>query len=293
VRIAVLGPGGVGGLLAGLLAQAGDEVVVLAGDETAREIGRRGISVKSQRFGNFSVAMKTATRLSEPVDACFVTVKATQLRDATARVPVSALGDGIVIPLLNGIEHVEVLRTIYPPEHVVAGAIRIETTRTAPGVIEHTSPFAVVDLGPGGEAVAERLRSTGLDVRLRDDEMAMLWDKLALLAPMALLTTYEGAPVGEMRARRRGDAVAMIREIARIAAAADGVTVDPEAIVRVFDMVPASMETSMQRDQQAGRPTELDALGGALLRRAAKAGVEAPVTSRLVAALQARSTPVR
>src|SRR5262249_60862129 len=101
--------------------------------------------------------------------------------------------------------------------------------------------------------------------------MGVVWDKLALLAPMALLTAYERAPVGDVRARHRDDAVAMIGEIARIAGAADGVTIDPEAIVRVFDVVPASMETSMHREQPAGRPMEIDALCAARLRRYRKA----------------------
>jgi 2-dehydropantoate 2-reductase len=291
VKFAVLGPGGVGGLLAALLTRAGDTVVVIASESTADAIADQGLRVESARFGDFKVRVEAAKRLTEPVDAVFVTVKATHLDHALARVPAAAIGDALVIPLLNGIEHVERLRSVYPNARVVAAAIRIETTRVAPGVIRHTSPFAAVDLHnvPGVEPIAARLRDAGLDVRLRDDEMALLWDKLALLAPMALLTTYERANVGATRARRRDDAVAMIHEIARIAAA-DGATVDAEQVVRVLDAVPAEMETSMQRDQEAGRPTELDALGGALLRRAARAGVDAPVTARLVAALEARST---
>lgn len=283
-----------GGLLGALLARAGDSVVVLASDETARAIAANGLRVESARFGDFSVGVRTASRLDEPVDAVFVTVKATHLDEALRRAPADALGEAFVIPLLNGIEHLDRLRAVYPAAQVVAGAIRIETARVAPGVIRHTSPFAAVDLHdvPGIENVAASLREAGLDVRLRDDEMTLLWDKLALLAPLALLTTYERANVGVMRERRRADAVAMIHEIAAIAAA-DGATVDAEQVVRVLDAVPPGMETSMQRDQEADRPIELDALGGALLRRAARGGVAAPVTARLVAALGARSTAAR
>jgi 2-dehydropantoate 2-reductase len=132
------------------------------------------------------------------------------------------------------------------------------------------------------------LRAAGLDVRVRDDELAMLWDKFALLAPLALLTTHERANVGAIRTRRRVDAIALIGEVATVAAA-DGVHVDPDAVLRLMDSVPESMESSMQRDQAAGRPLELDALGGALLRRASKAGISVPVTQRLVDELQTRS----
>ncbi|HSP09058.1 MAG TPA: 2-dehydropantoate 2-reductase N-terminal domain-containing protein, partial [Candidatus Dormibacteraeota bacterium] len=74
LRIAVLGPGGVGGLLGALLARAGNSVVVIAGEETSHAIAERGIRLESKKFGDFTVAVRTATRLAEAVDACFITV---------------------------------------------------------------------------------------------------------------------------------------------------------------------------------------------------------------------------
>jgi 2-dehydropantoate 2-reductase len=291
---AVLGPGGVGGFLAALLARAGDSVLVLASDDTSRVIARDGLRIESKTFGDLAVSVPTAVRLSHSVDACLITVKATHLREAVDRVPVSALGSGLVIPFLNGIEHVDFLRTVYPPESVVAATIRIETTRAAPGLIRQTSPFASIDMAASPpnrarvESIAAHLRATGLGVNVRDDELGMLWDKFALLGPMALLTTHERANVGAIRTRRRTDTVAVIGEVAAVAAA-DGVHIDPEAALRLMDSVPEAMESSMQRDQAAGRPIELDALGGALLRRAAKAGIAVPVTQRLVEELQSRN----
>jgi 2-dehydropantoate 2-reductase len=293
LNVAVLGPGGVGGLLAALLARAGDAVLILASDDTAAAIARDGIRVESQKFGNFAVSVQTASHLAHPVDACFITVKATSLRDAVDRVPRNALGSGFAIPFLNGIEHVDFLRSVYPPESVVAATIRIETTRAAAGLIRQTSPFAMISLAASPfnrdrvERIAAHLTSAGLDVRVRDDELAMLWDKFVLLAPMALLTTHERANVGAIRTTRRADTIALVDEIAAVAGA-DGIHVDPGTVLGLIDSVPESMETSMQRDQAAGRPLELDALGGALLRRAAKAGINVPVTRRLVGELQSR-----
>jgi 2-dehydropantoate 2-reductase len=294
LTVAVLGPGGVGGFLGAMLARAGASVLMLASDDTARAIAESGLRVESQKFGNFAVAVPTGSRLTQPVDACFITVKATHLRDALDRVPAHALGSGLVVPFLNGLEHVEFLRTVYPPASVVAATIRIETTRAAAGLIRQTSPFASIDMAAVSsnrdrvESIAAHLRAAGLDVRVRDDELAMLWDKFALLAPMALLTTHERANVGAIRTQRRADAIALIGEVAAVAAA-DGAHVDPEAVLRLMDSVPESMESSMQRDQAAARPLELDALGGALLRRAANAGISVPVTQRLVDELQTRS----
>ncbi|HET7465208.1 MAG TPA: 2-dehydropantoate 2-reductase [Candidatus Dormibacteraeota bacterium] len=283
LRFAVLGPGGVGGLLAALLARAGDSVVVLH-DTPLHEV-----RVESARFGDFTAQVETSPRLSEPVDAVLVTVKATQLEPAMRRVPVDALGAALVIPFLNGIDHVELLRGVYPSASVVPATIRIESTKVGAGVIRQTSPFALVEIGSRGEAVASRLTAAGLDVKIVDDEHAMLWSKLAVLAPMALLTTHERANVGGVRERRHDDLEGLVREFAAVARA-EGVAIDPEVNLGFIEKTPAAMETSMQRDQAAGRPLEIDALGGALLRRAAKAGVDVPVTKRLVEELRARTS---
>lgn len=291
--LAVLGPGGVGGFLAAMLAREGSSVLVIASDDSARAIAQGGIRLESSRFGSFTAAVRTATRLREPVDACFITVKATHLNDAVDRVPADSIGRALVIPFLNGIEHVELLRTVYPPSSVVAGTIRIETAKAGPGLIRHTSLFASVELAASAdnrdrvESIAAHLRAAGLDVSIRDDELAMLWDKFALLGPLALLTTHECANAGAIRSRRRAEAIALIGEVAALAGA-DGVEIDRDAILRLMDSVPESMESSMQRDQAAGRPLELDALGGALLRRAARAGIAVPVTRRLVDEFQSR-----
>jgi len=294
LSVAVLGPGGVGGFLAAVLAREGSSVLVLASDGTSRAISQSGLRVESPRFGSFTASIRTAARLSEPVDVCLITVKATQLRDAVDRAPANALGPALVIPFLNGIEHVGFLRAVYPPSSVVAATIRIETTKAGPGLIRQTSPFASVEIAAFAdnrdrvESIAAHLMAAGLDVRVRDDELAMLWDKFVLLVPMALLTTHERANVGAIRTRRREDAIALIGEVAAVARA-DGVDIDPKAVLHLLDSVPESMESSMQRDQAAGRPLELDALGGALVRRAARAGIAVPVTRRLVDDLQSRT----
>jgi 2-dehydropantoate 2-reductase len=294
LNVAVLGPGGVGGFLAAMLAREGSSVLVLAGDDASRAIAQSGLQIESRRFGNFVASVRTAARLTDPVDACLVTVKATQLKNAVERVPANTLGSALVIPFLNGIEHIDFLRTVYPPSSVVAATIRIETARVGPGVIRHTSPFAAVEIAASAHTrdrvatIARHLSAAGFDVRVREDELAMLWDKFALLAPMALLTTHERANVGVIRTRRRKDTVALIGEVADVAGA-DGVAIDRDAVLERLDSAPESMESSMQRDQAAGRALELDALGGALLRRAATAGIEIPVTRRLVDELQSRS----
>ena len=288
--IAVLGPGGVGGLLAALAARAGHRVICVSGNETSNVLRRDGIQVRSQQFGDFTAQVEADTELREPVDLCLITVKQTALDQALLRIPPEMLGDGLVVPLLNGVEHPEVLRRRYRPDLVAPSVIRVESTRVAPGIIEHRSPFVNVDLASSTakrerlDAVAEMLTAAGVPARVQDSETAALWAKMTFLAPLALLTTRYGLTAGDVRTRRRDELRALIDEAAAVSRAC-GAPADAGATLRFYDSLPAGMKSSMQRDAEAGRPLELDAIGGALLRAAKRHGIEVPLAARLVADL--------
>jgi 2-dehydropantoate 2-reductase len=290
-RTAVVGPGGVGGLVGALLARAGAPVVYVARPETATALAANGLTVHSVQYGDFRVPATAVTTLTEPVDLCVLAVKETSLAAALADLPVDRVG--LVLPLLNGIDHMSELRGRVPAERLLAGAIRVESTRVAPGVIEHTSPFCLIDLAGEAvpraaiDAVASGLEAAGLSVHVRDSEAAVLWEKLAFLAPFALLTTHAGGPAGLIRTDRRADLEAVVREVAGVAAA-EGASIDPDAIMGMFDFVPAEMKSSMQRDAEAGRPIELDAIGGAVLRGADRHAIDVPLTAKIVDDLRRR-----
>ena len=136
------------------------------------------------------------------------------------------------------------------------------------------------------EELGARLAETGLDVTVRDDEATTLWSKLAVLAPIALVTTWTAAPFGEARAGHRDELAAVTRD--RPGGQGRRVELDPAAILAILDQLPDGMRSSMQKDAAAGRPIELDAIGGTILRAADRAGTQAPVTAGLVADLQQR-----
>ncbi|MFI2414405.1 ketopantoate reductase family protein [Streptomyces sp. NPDC018947] len=282
--VAVLGPGGVGGLLAALLSRAGHRVICVAREETAGELRRDGISVRSERFGDFTAPVEADTALREPVGLCLVTVKHTALDAALRRVPAHHLDGGLLLPLLNGVEHVAALRTRYGAQRVVPAVIRVESTRSAPGVIEHGSPFAEIDLaGPPARlaGLAARLTAAGVETRVVPDENTVLWAKLAFLAPFALLTTRHRLTIGGVRTERREELAALVEETAAVARAC-GARTDAAQILGRYDAFPAGTRSSMQRDAEAGRPLELDAVGGALLRAAERHGIRVPHAERLV-----------
>ncbi|MGY1661145.1 ketopantoate reductase family protein [Geodermatophilus sp. SYSU D00705] len=287
LRIAVLGPGGVGGLLAALLARRGHAVTCLAGRETATVVDRDGLRVISDRYGEFAVPVSGAEVLPGPVDACLVTTKATQLEPALDRLPPDVLGTALLVPLLNGLEHMAVLRARLPRARTVAGSIQVIASRTAPGAIRHEGRLATVTLAPGAELLAAALADAGVDVAARADEAGLLWAKLCFLAPMALLTTSVGGPIGEVRERRGADLRAVVEEIAAVARA-EGAEVDAAATLRFAETVPAAAKSSMLRDVEAGNRTELEAIGGAVVRAADRHGVDVPVVRRIVTELRAR-----
>jgi 2-dehydropantoate 2-reductase len=288
--VAVLGPGGVGGLLGALLARAGATVTCLAGPSTVAVLNQQGIRVESGPFGDFTVAVRATERVAEPVGVVLVTVKATQLDEALDRLPADVVGSALIVPLLNGVEHVDVIQKRYPDATVVPATVRVESTRTAPGVIHHGSPFLAVELGEDSAVVrrfAEDLEHAGVTVEVSDDAATVMWSKLTFLAALALLTTAAQAPAGEVREQRRDDLVAVVGEIAAVAQA-EGAEVQADGVVTFFDGIPAGMRSSMQRDAEAGNRLELDAIGGAVVRAADRHGIEVPVTSRYVDELRGR-----
>jgi 2-dehydropantoate 2-reductase len=151
-------------------------------------------------------------------------------------------------------------------------------------VIEQTSPFLRIELSAHPE-VADLLNESGIPAAVVDDEVQVMWSKLSRLNAIALTTTAYRTPIGEVRDRHRDDLLGVIRETAAVAAA-EGASIDVPAIENEL-LVEAHPEllSSMARDVAAGRPPELDAIGGAVLRAGARHGIETPTVRRLVDAI--------
>lgn len=282
-RIAVLGAGAVGGMLAALLAEAGHEVVLLASDRTATAVNVHGLTLRSPRHGELRTRVTARPWLAGPVDVLFVAVKAPDLLAALARAPAALVAGAAVVPLLNGTDHVPLLRAALPAATVVPMTVSVEATRVAPGVIEHLSPFADYAVAAGVPAAgvdpAAMLREAGLDVDASaPDEATLLWRKLAFLAPLALLTTVSRRPLGPAREAHPELLDGLVDE-AGAAARASGATVEPAAVHGRLRALPGAMRSSMLKDALAGAVLELDAIAGPVLRAAPDG---APVTRGVV-----------
>jgi 2-dehydropantoate 2-reductase len=284
MRHAILGAGGVGGLVGGALARAGHPVTLLVRPGRAEQYPDR-LSVQSPVLGSFEAPVRVAERLDELSERVWIAVKATALQAALDAVPPHELGDRLVVPLLNGVDHVELLRGCYGAERVLPGTIRVEAERVVPGRIRHLSAFADMQVAPGSatrsrtEALCEELRGAGLGCEVRDDEVTMLWSKLCFLAPFALATTASGGTLGVVRSDPRWWARlrACVEEACAVGLAA-GAEVAPEPILATFGGLPEGFRSSMQKDVAAGRPPELDAIAGPILHGGEEHGIDVPAT---------------
>lgn len=284
--VAVLGPGAVGGVLAVRLAENDVDVVCIVRKDTAEAITSRGLTLRHGREST-TAALRAVERLDVSVWLLLVTVKAPALDDALGRVPAGA---EIIVPLLNGIEHLETIRRRLPGR-VVAGSVgRIEAYREDPLTIVQATPGVVVTLAAGADdEVVELLRLGGADVHVDGDERAVLWEKLARQAPVAAATASTQKPIGELRSdpHWRARLEACVAEGCAVAAA-DGVRLTTEAQWEIIDAMPPALTSSTARDVAAGRPSELDAITGAAVRAGRRLGVPTPSLEQLLAEAEER-----
>jgi len=294
MKVAVLGPGGVGGLIAGALERAGTEVVVVARESTAAVIAAQGLRVQSVMLGDFTSHPRVVERLREPVDALIVATKAAGLKPALERIETDPR---LVLPLLNGLDHMAVLRERFPAETVLAGAIRVEADRPQPAVVLHTSPFLLVDMAaaPGLAALTQELAAAlseaGVPVRVLDSEAEVMWSKLVRLNALACTTSAYDKLLGEIRStpKLRADLVGAIEEACAVGRAEGAQDVDAVKAIGELELAHETLGSSMQRDIAAGRTPELDAIPGSVLRAAARHGLRCPTIERLVAMIAERA----
>ena len=198
MKVAVLGPGAVGGVLAVGLVRAGVPVVCVARPDTANLIASSGLTLRHGSQEAETVRPEATTELHECVDLLLVTVKATTLDDALGRIQAPPR---TVIPLLNGIEHMQTIRSRLAESDVVAGSVSlIEAYLEEPGTIVQTTPAVVLTLASdAGAETAELLRRAGAEVRVDGSEHEVLWQKLARQAPVAAATALTQRPIGGLR----------------------------------------------------------------------------------------------
>ena len=295
MKHAVLGTGAIGGLVAAVLAREGEQVTILV--QPHKYVHQSGMLQLTRPHENIVLEVGIAAKLTEPVDVLWVAVKAPQLIAALRAIPGDAV-IGSIVPLLNGIEHVSVLRSLFTHDRVVPATILVSSERVAPGLIVQRSAFVNLTVSTIGEerlrSIAARLRHAGFSCEFRADEKTMLWEKLAFLAPFAFVGTASEKDkqgiFGHSVWRARLEAA--VGEVCAVAVA-DGAVVGSSEILKRLESLPSGMRSSMQKDVSAGLTPELDAIGGAIIRSAERSRIEVPAIRELVAQIEKRVTSAR
>jgi len=283
LKHAILGAGGVGGLLGAALAKAGHPVTLIVRPGAAAGFPNP-IHLQSDLLGEVEAEVAVVERLSEPADVLWVAVKAGQLEAALKQAPPGLVD--VVVPLLNGVDHLDALRRAYGPERVVTGTIRVEAERLEPGRYRQKGAFIVAELAGRPDLVAE-LNQAGIQARMVEDGDRALWAKLIMLAPFALTSTASQLSLGQIveQPEWRDRMVSAMREVKAVAAA-QGIELEEPA--GMLNVAARDMRTSMQKDAAAGRPLELDHISGPIVRGGREHHVPTPATEELVELVRAR-----
>ncbi len=298
MRWLIMGAGATGGYVGGRLAAAGLPVTFVARGAHLAALQAHGLRLHSTQ-GDLHIPITAVGRPTgaEPVDVVLFAVKSYDTDAAMAQVADAVGPHTAILCIQNGVDNEERLAERFGAARVLGGAIRIEATIAAPGVIVHSSPFARLEFGPWQGAAGPReqavladLRQAGIDATLVADARRAVWEKFLFLCPSAGVTSVTRAAIGEVLAcpESRELLQQAVAEVATLAAAR-GVDLGDDAVARTMafmDGLPPTMRTSMQRDVEQGRRIELDALSGTVVRYGRAAGVPTPAHAFLYAALR-------
>ncbi|MDE2512967.1 MAG: 2-dehydropantoate 2-reductase [Alphaproteobacteria bacterium] len=299
MRILVLGAGAVGGYFGGRMVEGGADVTFLVRDRRRAALARDGLLVISA-VGDLKLAVKTiaAGEKMTPFDIVLLSSKAYDLDSAMESIAPAMGPDSAIVPLLNGMAHLDALSARFGARRVLGGACYIGATLDANGVVQHMGRmqslvFGELDGQPSArvQAFADILARTKLDFDASRMIRQAMWDKFVLLAALATTTTLTRATVGEIMAAPSGEAF-MLAALAECAAVAKAEGFAPtlaayEGARGALTQRGSGFSASMMRDMLKGGPTEGDHVIGDLARRATARRVDTPILRTALTNLEA------
>jgi 2-dehydropantoate 2-reductase len=298
-RFAVFGAGGIGGYFAGVLTRAGFPVGLVARGQQLQAIRKDGLRIIGPK-DEFTVHLAVATDRPEEigsVDAVILAVKAWQVPEAAMELKPLLKTGTKVLPFQNGVEAPEQLAKALGPEHALVGLCRIITAIDAPGAIRHAGLQPMVALGemdgsrlsPNAKGLADALAAAGASVQTPPDIYAALWEKLVFIAAVSGVGAVSRSTIGEFRSCVPSRALLQqsLAEVAAVARAR-GIRLTADVVPRTLmfvDSLPASGTASMQRDIADGKPSELEAIIGSVVRFGDEAGIATPAMDYMYGSL--------
>jgi 2-dehydropantoate 2-reductase len=298
VKIAIYGTGGVGGYFGGLLALEGHDVHFIARGAHLEAIQRQGLQIHSE-YGDFHIQPVMATDSPNQigiVDYVILAVKHFQLPDILPELTSLIGSETTVVPLLNGVDAHEHLITAIGRAHVIGGSCSVVSMIEAPGVIRQTGKLRRIVLGELDRVQSERVEKivnawaeSDVDVQQAKDIFAALWNKFLFIASLGGVGSLTRATVGEIRSNPEtkqllGNAMREVEHLAQQL----GIALPPDAVQTAMSLVEnldPSATSSMQRDVEAGKPFELEAFSGTIVRLGRQASIATPVHESIYALL--------
>lgn len=298
MRVAVAGAGGVGAYFGARLAAAGHDVVFIARGAHLEAIRERGLRVDSV-LGDMLIRPAQAgddPRVFGAVDYVLLGVKTWQVAELAPKLRPLLGADTLVVPLQNGVETPDELRSALGPQHAGGGLCAGFSLIEAPGYVRHLGGATFIRFGEldGAKtlrvvALRDAFVAAGVDAAVPDDIVAALWEKLLLVVPFGSIGAVTRAPIGVLMKtpETRALMLAGMREVEAVARA-NGVRLAADAVeraVELLDAVTPEGTSSLQRDIAAGKRSEVDAWTGAVVRLGAQCDVPTPVHSFLYTCL--------
>jgi 2-dehydropantoate 2-reductase len=301
MRFTIVGAGAVGGYYGAKLARAGHDVSVVARGAHLQAIRERGLAVKSP-LGDFTARVRAEERPEDlaPADVAIFAVKAYSNAEAIPLLRRAVGERTTVLTLQNGVDSVDEVAKAVREAQVLGGSTYIATAIAAPGVIEQTGTHRRIVFGevfgdctrisPRVQAVSDAFTAADIVSEPVADARVPIWEKFCYLAPFAAFTGGARLPIGPLwgDAATRPTFLAAVAEVEAVARA-EGVPIEAGIVKRVagyLDDIPGATRSSLLIDLQQGRPIEVEALLGAVVRRAAGHGVETPIMAALYAILK-------
>ena len=301
-----MGAGSIGGYFGGMLARAGHDVTLIARGEHLDAIRKDGLTMQTQK-GTFNVKCAATDRPAEvgPVDLILLTTKTYHNAEAVPALAPMVEKETAVLCLQNGIDSYVSLLDTYPDAAVLPGAAYIEAGRLGPGTVSQAGDIVRIVTGPvdignhrsrrtscgaRAEEICAAFRAADVAAEASDNIAATLWTKFLFIATMAGTTSLAREYLRDLlpRPEWRKIIVGCMVEIER-AGRASGVSLASDIVsdtLAYMESAKGAMSASMHADLMAGRPMELEALNGAVVRAGAAAGVETPINDVIYAALK-------
>lgn len=300
MKILILGAGAIGGYLGGRMAEADIDVTLLVRPARQAQLTKDGLRISSV-YGDVHTPINTITadELDKPFDVAIMTPKAYDLDSAIAAVTPGVGPDTMVLPILNGIGHMDILNAAFGAENVLGGTVKIAAAREADGSISHKNDWRWLNFGEQAGGLSDRVLALrdllepakGLEPVALDNAMQGMWEKFVHLATAAGMTCLMRANAGQIV--RSDEGAALFQKFLETTAAVAGKSGYPPseefmANYRALFADPQSgYVTSMLRDVEAGNPSEGEYILGLLLRTARKHGIDEPLLTAAYASSRA------